>query len=243
MSVHLAIRNDRAMPQSMKAASASPLIRILVVDDHCIVREGIEALLDKEPGMKVIGSVATGEEAILCTRRLRPDVVIMDLALPDLDGIDATRRILSEFPLTHIVALSACRTPEHVLRALRAGVQGYVVKADAGNELFRAVSAAVAGHRHVSPAITQLFADGLLDLSVPKSPYERLSVREREVLRQIVAGSSSAGIAQRLSLSRKTIDTYRSRLMVKLGVPNRSALIRFAIEHEMNVTQLANPAK
>jgi DNA-binding NarL/FixJ family response regulator len=116
---------------------------------------------------------------------------------------------------------------------MRAGVRGYVVKADAGEELIRAVNAAVEGNRYLSPAITPLFTEGLVDLSAPKSLYERLSSREREVLRCIVGGSSSADIAQQLSLSRKTVDTYRSRMMVKLGVANRSALIRFAIEHEM----------
>jgi DNA-binding NarL/FixJ family response regulator len=211
----------------------NPVLRVLVVDDHCIVRAGIGFLLERQAGMKVIGSVATGQEAIVGARRLRPDVIIMDLVLPDLDGIDASAHILRELPLTRIIALSACRNPEHVLRAMRAGVHGYVVKVDAPEELVRAVNAAVAGHRYVSPAIAQWFIGGVLDTSIPKSPYERLSVRERAVLRGIVAGSSSADIAQHLSLSRKTIDTYRSRMMVKLGVPNRSALIRFAIEHEM----------
>ncbi len=224
---------DPGIGTHTRSARTPPAIRVLVVDDHCIVRAGIETLLEREPGMKIIGSAATGEEAISVARRLRPDVIIMDLVLPDFDGIDATIRILSELPLTRIIALSACRTPEHVLRAMRAGVRGYVVKADAGEELIRAVNAAVEGNRYLSPAITPLFTEGLVDLSAPKSLYERLSSREREVLRCIVGGSSSADIAQQLSLSRKTVDTYRSRMMVKLGVANRSALIRFAIEHEM----------
>ncbi|HEY0801437.1 MAG TPA: response regulator transcription factor [Steroidobacteraceae bacterium] len=229
-----AVTNDaQATRTGTKGARLSPDLRILVVDDHCVVRAGIETLLERQIGMKVVGSVASGEEAIRGARRLRPDVIIMDLVLPDFDGIDATGRILSEFPFTRIIALSACRTLEHVRRAIRAGVQGYVLKADAGDELVRAVNAAVAGQRYLSPAIAPLLNDGLLDPSLPKSPYESLSIRERQVLRCVVSGASSADIALTLSLSRKTIDTYRSRMMLKLGVANRSALIRFAIEHEM----------
>jgi len=183
--------------------------------------------------MKVVGSAGTGEEAVLAARRLRPDLIVMDLVLPDLNGIDATRRILGEFPLMRIIVLSACHTPEHVCRALRAGALGYVVKAASGAELIRAVKAVSGGHKFVSPTITPLFPDGVLDISLAKSSFERLSKREREVLRRIVAGLSSADIAQQLGLSPKTVDTYRGRLMVKLGVSNRSALIRLVIEHEL----------
>ncbi len=211
----------------------SPAIRVMVVDDHAIVREGLLALFQIEKGIKVVGSVATGEEAVLGARHFEPDVIIMDLVLPDLNGIDAARRILDEFPLMRIIALSGCETPRHVYRALRAGVRGYVVKAAARSELIQAINEVNAGKQFVSPAVTAMCTDGSLEMSQAKSPFESLSDREREVLRRIVAGSSSADIAKQLSLSRKTIDTYRSRLMVKLGVSNRSALIRFAIENEL----------
>jgi DNA-binding NarL/FixJ family response regulator len=215
--------------------SESPPRRILLVDDHGLVREALSILLEREEGMKVVGSVATGEEAVLAARRLRPDVIIMDLVLPHLNGIDATQHILGEFPMMRVIVLSACHTPEHVCRALRAGAQGYVVKAASGAELICAVNAVSAGHQFVSPTITSLFTDGVLDVSVPKSSFERLSMREREVLGHIVAGLSNADIAQQLGVSPKTIDTYRGRLMVKLGVSNRSALIRLAIEHELPI--------
>ena len=205
----------------------------MVVDDHAIVREGLLALLQRQNGISVIGSVATGGEAVLGARHWGPDVIIMDLLLPDLNGIDAARRILGEFPQIRIIALSACETPKHVYRALRAGVRGYVVKAAAGSELIQAIHEVSAGKQFISPSITAKFTEGSLDMSISDSLYESLSDRERQVLRGIVAGSSSAEIAKHLSLSRKTIDTYRSRLMLKLGVSNRSALIRFAIEHEL----------
>lgn len=217
----------------MNGASSPPPLKILLVDDHGLVREALIILLEREDGMKVVGSAGTGEEAVLAARRLRPDLIVMDLVLPDLNGIDATRRILGDFPLMRIIVLSACHTPEHVCRALRAGALGYVVKAASGAELIRAVKAVSGGHKFVSPTITPLFPDGVLDISLAKSSFERLSMREREVLRRIVAGLSSADIAQQLGLSPKTVDTYRGRLMVKLGVSNRSALIRLVIEHEL----------
>jgi DNA-binding NarL/FixJ family response regulator len=217
----------------VNSAYDSPLVRIVVVDDHGIVREGLTVLLERQDGIKVVGSAASGNEAILAAQRLAPDVVIMDLVLPDMNGIDATERILNVLPLTRIIALSACHTTEHVRRALRAGARGYVVKAAMGAELVLAVQAVMAGRQFLSPGITPLVIEGLLKDSFSKSPMERLSAREREVLHRIVAGSTSADIAAHLSLSRKTVDTYRGRLMVKLGVDNRSALIRFAIEHEL----------
>jgi DNA-binding NarL/FixJ family response regulator len=217
----------------VNSAYDSPLIRIVVVDDHGIVREGLTVLLERQDGIKVVGSAASGKEAILAAQRFKPDVIIMDLVLPDMNGIDATERILNLLPLTQIIALSACHTTEHVRRALRAGARGYVVKAAMGAELVLAVQAVMAGRQFLSPGITPLVIEGLLKDSMSKSPMERLSAREREVLHRIVAGSTSADIAAHLSLSRKTVDTYRGRLMVKLGVDNRSALIRFAIEHEL----------
>jgi DNA-binding NarL/FixJ family response regulator len=211
----------------------APPVRILIVDDHNIVRDGLAVLLEREPGMKVVGFAGSGAEAVSVTQRLRPDLIIMDLMLPDLNGIEATQRIVSEFPRTGIIALSACHTSEQVSRALRAGALGFVLKTEAPTELLRAVQMVTAGKQYVSPAITALFVDGALSMPIPKSPFECLSNREREVVQLIVAGSTSSDIALHLSLSRKTVDTYRGRIMVKLGVANRSALIRFALEYEL----------
>jgi DNA-binding NarL/FixJ family response regulator len=217
----------------MSLELAEPFARILIVDDHSIVRDGLAVLIEREHGMKVVGFAATGEEAVVVTRRLRPDLIIMDLMLPALNGIDATQRIISEFPLTRVIALSACHTPEQVRRALRAGALGFVLKTEGAAELLRAVKMVAAGKQYISPAITALFVDGALSTPILKSPFDRLSSREREVVQLIVAGSTSSDIALRLSLSRKTVDTYRGRIMVKLGVANRSALIRFALEYEL----------
>ena len=213
----------------------TPPFRILVVDDHSIVREGLAALLDSNKSIKIVGFAASGEEAVLAARRLKPAMIIMDLMLPDLNGIDATRLILDEFPHIRIIALSACSRAEHVYRALRSGARGYVLKTAPGPELLLAVQAVAAGDQYVSPSITALFAGGTPGTdSLQTSPLDRLSARERDVLRDIVAGSTSLDIARRLCLSRKTVDTYRSRIMVKLGVSSRSALIRFAREFDLS---------
>jgi DNA-binding NarL/FixJ family response regulator len=209
-----------------------PPVRIVVVDDHGIVREGLMALLNRQEGMTVIGSASTGKAAIQAAERLKPDIIIMDLMLPDLNGIDATERILSANPTTQVIALSASHTTEHVCRALRAGARGYVVKDARGAELVEAVKAVASGRQYLSER-AQLPPEGLRDGRLGKTPIERLSTREREVLHRIVEGSTSVAIAKDLSLSRKTVDTYRARLMVKLGVANRTALIRLAIENEL----------
>jgi DNA-binding NarL/FixJ family response regulator len=217
----------------MNLSQDAPIVRILVVDDHSLVRDGLATLIERESGMKIVGIAATGEEAVAATQRLGPDVIIMDLMLPSLNGIDATRRIIAEFPSIRIIALSACHTHEQVFRVLRAGALGFVLKAEAAKELLRAIQVVKTGEQYVSPAITALLEEGALSVPIPKSPFERLSIRERAVVRLIVAGSTSADIAERLSLSRKTVDTYRGRIMVKLGVANRSALIQFALEYEL----------
>ena len=219
----------------MSIEPAGPLLRILIVDDHSIVRDGLADLIEREHGMRVVGFASTGEEAVLVALRLKPELIIMDLMLPSLNGIDATQRIISELPRTRIIALSACHTLEQVCRVLRAGALGFVLKTSAAAELLRAIQEVTAGKQYVSPVVAALFLDGELNMPIQKSPFERLSSRERTVVQLIVAGSTSSDIALRLSLSRKTVDTYRGRIMVKLGVANRSALIRFALDYELPI--------
>jgi DNA-binding NarL/FixJ family response regulator len=216
----------------MDSQSAAP-IKILVVDDHGIVRDGLSALLNGHSEMRVVGTAADGKAAVRAAARLTPDVVVMDLALPELSGIDATARILAAQPSIRIVVLSASDTSEHVFRALRAGARGYVLKESASAEIVQAVAAVAKGDRYLSPRLTGLLIDGLLGNPSPDSPIESLSAREREVLHLTATGASSADIGLRLSLSRKTIDTYRSRVMAKVGVSDLAGLIRFAVAHGM----------
>jgi DNA-binding NarL/FixJ family response regulator len=149
-----------------------------------------------------------------------------------MDGVEATQHILTRLPSTRVIALSASHTPEHIYRVLRAGAHAYLVKDAVSSELVPVIHKVHAGHYHLSPGIDPLILASALNEFARRTPMETLSKREREVLRWIVAGATSTEIGLRMVLSPKTIDTYRSRMMVKLGVANRSALIRFAIEHE-----------
>ncbi len=188
-------------------------------------------LLERQEGMRVVGCATNGAEAVRAAERLEPHIILMDLVLPDLSGIDATARILGRSPLTRVIVMSSSHSSEHVYRALRVGARGYVVKDAAGHEFVQAVKTVLAGGRYLSGGIAALLGDGLLAESLARSPLESLSMREREVMHRTVAGASSAAIGRHLSVSPRTVDTYRSRLMLKLGVRDRSALIRFAIEH------------
>lgn len=207
---------------------------VLVVDDHSIVCEGLIAMLEQQGGIQVLGSAISGAEAIVAAQRLKPHIVIMDLVLPDMSGIDATELILKCLPLTRVIMLSARHTIEQVYRALRAGALGYVVKGASAEELVQAVLSVKEGKRYLSPQVSSSMNDGATCYSLPKSPLERLSMREREVLHRIVAGGSSADIGLDLFLSPKTVDTYRGRLMAKLGVCNRLELMRFVIENKFS---------
>jgi DNA-binding NarL/FixJ family response regulator len=206
-------------------------LRILLVDDHDIVHVGIISLLQRAGSMQVVGCVGTGEAAVLAAHQWCPDVIVMDLVLPNLSGIDATRRILAELPQTRVIALSAGGTSEHVQRALQAGARGYVVKTSVALHLLPAIESVVNGNQYVSPGITPL--EELGGMPTPGRCCARLSAREREVLRLLVAGLSSVEIGRQLCVSPKSIDTYRHRVMVKLGVANRAALIRVAIEYDL----------
>ncbi len=208
-------------------------MRILVVDDHSIVRDGLALLLERVDGLKVVGSVDNGEEAVAAARQLTPDVTLMDLVLPALNGIDATRRIVKEQPEARVVVLSASKSAEHVYRALRAGACGYVLKSAVAAELVVAIQEAVAGRQFVSSAIEGVFVGGVAPDPIPKSGFESLSERERDVLKGIASGSTSVQIGKALSLSPKTIDSYRARIMVKLNVSSRGELIRLTLKHDL----------
>jgi DNA-binding NarL/FixJ family response regulator len=200
-----------------------------LVDDHGIVREGIATLLELDEAIKIVGSAATGEAAVEATGRLKPDVVVMDLVLPGLNGIDATGLILDQFPDTLVIVLSSLNSPAHVRRAQRAGARGYVLKSGDGTELIHAIKAVIAGGQYISPEITGMNEP----LSGQDNPFDLLSARERDVLRRVLAGYTSVDIGRQLSLSPKTIETYRGRFMLKLGVNDRAELIRLSMNFEV----------
>jgi len=201
-------------------------ISVLLVDDHIMMREGLRALLSASPGISVVGGAGTGREALGSAEELRPDVVVMDIAMPDLNGIEAAAMIHERCPDTRIVILSMHSSSEHLYRAFAAGASGYVLKSSAGAEVIQAVQTVHAGRRYVSPALREAYeAQG----PARASPLDSLSARERQVLQLVVEGKSSAEIAELVHLSRKTVETYRSRIMKKLGVNDVPSLVKFAL--------------
>ena len=205
-------------------------IRVLLADDHAVVRDGLKALLQHTGDISVVGEAANGREAVRRSEELKPDVVVMDLAMPGLNGIDAARLVREKCPATQVVMLSMHSNSEHVYRAFEAGAGAFVLKESAGEEVAAAVRTVHVGQRYLSRAITAIETD-VRSCAGRASPLERLSEREREVLQLVVEGRSSAEIAATIHLSPKTVETYRGRLMAKLGVRDVPGLVRFAIEH------------
>ena len=206
-------------------------ISVFLVDDHTIVRDGLRYLLEAHGDMKIVGEAANGRDAVKAVRKLQPDVVIMDILMADLNGIEATEQICRECPATRVVILSMQSSSESILRALRAGARGYLFKESAGRELVQAIHAVRAGHRYLSAKVSdQVVGACLNEKEAFRNPLSVLSHREREVLQLVVEGKTNAEIAGTLFLSVKTIETYRSRLMQKLGIKDIPGLIKFAIQ-------------
>ena len=205
-------------------------IRVLLVDDHAVVRAGLKSLLQRAADIDVIGEADNGRDAVRRSEELKPDVVVMDLTMPGLNGIDATRLLREKYPAIQVVMLSMHSNSEYVFRALDAGVTAFVLKVSAGEDVEAAVRAAHAGRRYLSRGIAAI-ESAEQSRAGRASPLESLSTREREVLQLVVEGRSSTEIAATLHLSPKTVETYRVRLMAKLGVRDVPGLVRFAIEH------------
>ncbi|MGK0484498.1 MAG: DNA-binding NarL/FixJ family response regulator [Myxococcota bacterium] len=203
---------------------------IVVADDHKIVREGLVKLLEGRADFSVIGEAADGEEAVKMVLEKKPDIVIMDIWMPRLSGIDATRRIVKRGSPTKVLVLSMHESRTYVEEVLRAGASGYIVKNSASSDLLQAIDAVQGGASYLSPAITQQVVDAIArpgDSS--PSGVAMLTDREREVLQLIAEGLSSKEIAGMLGVSLKTIDSHRSNLMQKLDIHKVSGLVRFAI--------------
>lgn len=205
-------------------------IKVFIADDHTIVCDGLRALLETQPDIEVVGTAGDGREAIQLIGRLAPDVAIMDIAMTDLNGIEATRTISERHPSTRVLILSIYSSAEHVHRALQAGAKGYLLKSSAGKELIHAVRTVHAGTRYLSPKIADTVIDDYLGGNRRTSPLDGLSSRERQVLQLLAEGKSGAVIAQMLSVSPRTVETYRRRMMQKLGVSDFPTLIKFAIQ-------------
>lgn len=206
-------------------------ISVFLVDDHRVLRDGLRILLESQDDIRVVGEAEDGNKAVQGITRLKPDVAVMDITMPELNGIEAAQIIHETFPEIGIVILSIHSDLEHIFRALQAGAQGYLLKESAGAEVVSAVRAVYLGRRYLSPSIRDAVMEAYMQNRRIQSPLELLSMREREVLQLTVEGNSSATIAERMGLSPKTIETYRSRLMGKLGIHDLPELVRFAIKH------------
>jgi len=207
----------------------NPTIRILIADDHGVVAEGLKHLIEAQQDMQVVAIVGDGREAVRMAKETEPDVVLMDLSMPELNGADATRAILDGEGKSRVIVLSMYAEREYVRRALKAGAAGYVVKRSAAKEVVEAIRAVHAGQRYLSPRVADVViddyaGDGKGDL------LEKLSAREREGLQLLAEGRTGAEIATRLSLSQKTVETYRARLVEKLGIRDVAGLVKFAIQ-------------
>jgi len=203
-------------------------IRILIADDHGVVAEGLKHLVEAQSDMEVVATVGDGREAVRLCREAQPDVVLMDLSMPELNGADATRAITGQDRKCRVIVLSMYAEGEYVRRALKAGASGYVVKRSAAKEVVEAIRAVHAGQRYLSPRVADaVVAEAGADAK--SDPLERLSAREREVLQLLAEGRTGAEIAARLSLSQKTVETYRARLVEKLGIRDVAGLVKFAI--------------
>lgn len=199
---------------------------VLLVDDHVLVRSGLRVLLEQLPGVEVVGEAGTGREALAVAAEVRPDLVILDIEMPELNGLDTIEFLKRDHPQTRVLVLSMHQNPEHVQRALANGADAYIVKAAAQAELALAVRAALRGESYLSPAVTR---GALSDRGERARPNARLTPRQREILQLVVEGHSTKSIARILGLSVKTVEAHRSHLMTRLGIRNLPGLVRYAM--------------
>jgi DNA-binding NarL/FixJ family response regulator len=207
-------------------------IRVLLAEDHTIVRKGLRSLLDSENGIRVIGEAADGREAINQVGQLRPDVVVMDIGMPGLNGLESTRQIKKHYPDVQVLILTVHTSDEYVFQILRAGASGYVVKQAAPKELISAIRAVRRGEAFLSPSISRKVVDELVKNGAATTEwdsYEKLTPREREVLQLIAEGHPTREIAEQLHISVKTAETHRAHLMEKLDMRSTAELTRYAI--------------
>jgi DNA-binding NarL/FixJ family response regulator len=204
---------------------------IVLADDHTVVRQGLRAVLEAEPGFSVIGEVDNGLDVAKTMERLKPDVLIVDLMMPGLGGLEVTRQIPQCSPQTRVIVLSMYANEAYVLEALRNGASGYVVKDASAEDLRHAIREVVAGRRYLSPPLSELAIEAYVQKAkaAPLDPYETLTTREREVLHLAAEGHTNTEIAARLFISPRTVETHRAHLMRKLDLHSQTDLIRYAL--------------
>jgi two-component system, NarL family, response regulator NreC len=210
-------------------------ISIVLADDHPVVRRGMRALLESAPDFSIVGDASDGLETVRLVERLKHDVLVLDLMMPGLSGLEAMRILRERAPATRMVVLSMHSNKAFVAEALKIGATGYVLKGSTEGDLIRAVRDAAVGTRFLSPAVNAIAIDAYIEQAKagPFDPHETLTAREREVLQLAAEGKTSTEIAARLHISHRTVENHRSHLMQKLGLQNQSELVRYALERGM----------
>jgi len=210
-------------------------IKVVVADDHTILRQGIKALLDNQEGIEVVGEAKDGREAIKTMEELLPDVILMDIAMPGLNGLEATRRIKKKFPKVKVVVLTMHANEEYIFQILNAGADGYLVKETAFQDLISAINAVHKGEAFMSPSISKKVMTDYIQRAQgeEKVGFDTLTTREREILQLVAEGNSNKKIAEALFISPKTVETHRAHIMDKLNIHDRAGLIKYAIRKGM----------
>lgn len=212
-------------------------LRILIADDHDLMRRGLRTLLESHPGWTICAEASTGREAVAKAEELRPDIVIMDITMPELNGVEAARRILKSSPSTEILVLSVHHSDQLIREILAAGVRGYIVKSDSDRDLVIAVEALAMHKPFFTPRATELMLNGLehktTATGLPPLPVDRLTSREREIVQLLSEGKSSKEVACDLSISVKTAETHRANIMRKLEIHSVSELVRYAVRNQI----------
>lgn len=207
-------------------------VRVFLADDHAVLRAGLRLLLETQSGFEVVGEAATGLEALTLVEALKPDLILLDLSMPGLNGLDALPTLRRLAPAAHILVLTMHDDSQYLRRALKEGAAGYILKKAADTDLLAAIHAILRGEVYVHSSMNRALLEDMLPAppAAPEDAWECLSEREQEVLRQVAMGHTSAEIGDQLSLSPKTVETYRARGMEKLGVTTRAGLVRFALQ-------------
>jgi two-component system response regulator NreC len=209
------------------------MTRIVLGDDHPVVRKGLRAILEGEPDLEVVAEASDGLQTVRLVERLKPDVLLVDLMMPGMNGLEVARQVTTRSPGTRIVLLSMHAAEGYVMEALRSGAAGYVLKDASADELVQAIRAVVSGRRYLSPVLSERAVDTYVQKATEAGPatHEMLTGREREVLQLVAEGHTSSEIGARLGLSPRTVETHRASLMRKLGLRTQTDLIRYALRH------------
>lgn len=201
-------------------------VKILLVDDHIIVRDGLQMIIGSQRDMKVVAGVGDGQSALEVAEALQPDVVVMDISMPGMNGIETMRKMLARMPGLLVIILTMYESPEYVGQAFKAGASGFLLKKSAGIEIIKAIREVIRGKRYFGRGVEEVCSDDMLDTG---DPYETLSSREKQILMMVIDGKTSREIAEILFISPKSVETYRSRMMKKLKIDNVAGLVKYSL--------------